>query len=220
MSIIYFVEDDQAIQYVIEKTIENAGFKGFGFSTGEAFIDAFKRQKPDMILLDIMLPDASGLDILKLIRKLDKKIPVMMISALQTEMDKVIALDLGADDYVTKPFGVLELTSRIQARLRNLKGEHLFELKNILIDDKKHLFTIDQKQVYLTNKEYDILKLLIKNQNDVVSKEMIFTFVWDTDFIGESRTLDMHIKSLRQKLKASHAEVGIKTIRGVGYHIE
>lgn len=220
MPVIYFVEDDQAIQYVIEKTIDNAGFKGQGFSTAEAFIDAFKKQRPDMILLDIMLPDASGLDLLKLIRKLDQKVPVMMVSALQNEMDKVIALDLGADDYMTKPFGVLELTSRIQAKLRNIQGDHLYTLKNVMLDDKKHLFTVNQKEVYLTNKEYDILKLLIKHQNDVVSKELIFSQIWDTDFIGESRTLDMHIKSLRQKLKSNHAEVEIKTIRGVGYHIE
>lgn len=220
MPVIYFVEDDQAIQYVIEKTIENAGYKGYGFSTGEAVIDAFKKQKPDMLLLDIMLPDASGLDILKLVRKLDKKIPIMIISALQNEMDKVIALDLGADDYMTKPFGVLELTSRIQARLRSIQGDHIIQSKNVVLDDKKHLVKMNGKEVYLTNKEYDILKLLLKNQNDVVSKEMIFSFVWDTDFIGESRTLDMHIKSIRQKLKEHQSKVSIKTIRGVGYQIE
>jgi len=143
MATIFFVEDDQAIQYVIEKTIENAGFKGQGFSTGETFIDAFKKQKPDMILLDIMLPDASGLDILKLVRKLDQKVPIMMISALQNEMDKVIALDLGADDYMTKPFGVLELTSRIQAKLRTLQGDHIYTYNNVKLDDRKHLLTID-----------------------------------------------------------------------------
>ena len=220
MPLIYFVEDDQAIHYVIEKTIENAGFTGEGFSTGEAFIQAFKKKRPDMILLDIMLPDNSGLDILKLIRKIDQKVPIMMVSALQNEMDKVIALDLGADDYMTKPFGVLELTSRIQARLRNIKGDHIFSVKNVLLDDKKHLLTINEKDVHLTNKEYDILKLLLKNQHDVVTKEMIFSFVWDTDFIGESRTLDMHIKSLRQKLKSHQADIEIKTVRGVGYHIE
>ncbi|AUD63574.1 hypothetical protein BK010_08735 [Tenericutes bacterium MO-XQ] len=220
MPMIYFVEDDQAIQYVIEKTIENAGFNGKGFSTGEAFMENFRKQKPDMVLLDVMLPDTSGLDLLKLIRKIDDKLPVMMISALQNEMDKVIALDLGADDYMTKPFGVLELTSRIQARLRNLQGDYLFTLNNIKIDDKKHIFMIGEKDVYLTNKEYDILKLLLKNQNEVVSKETIFKFVWETDFIGETRTLDMHIKSLRQKLKANGAQAKITTVRSVGYFIE
>jgi two-component system alkaline phosphatase synthesis response regulator PhoP len=220
MPMIYFVEDDQAIQYVIEKTIENAGFKGQGFSTGEAFMQSFRKQKPDMILLDVMLPDTSGLDLLKLIRKIDIHIPVMMVSALQNEMDKVIALDLGADDYMTKPFGVLELTSRIQARLRTLQGDYIFSLKNVRLNDKKHTFKINEEEVYLTNKEYEILKLLLKNQGDVVSKEMIFKFVWETDFIGETRTLDMHIKALRQKLRTNDAHVEIKTVRGVGYHIE
>jgi two-component system alkaline phosphatase synthesis response regulator PhoP len=220
MPMIYFVEDDQAIQYVVEKTIENAGLIGQGFSTGEAFMLAFRKQKPDMVLLDVMLPDTSGLDLLKLIRKIDDKIPVMMVSALQNEMDKVIALDLGADDYMTKPFGVLELTARIQARLRTLQGDHIYALKNIKLDDKKHVFDIHGKDVYLTNKEYDILKLLLKNQGEVVSKETIFKFVWETDFIGETRTLDMHIKSLRQKLKANGADAKITTVRGVGYFIE
>jgi two-component system alkaline phosphatase synthesis response regulator PhoP len=220
MAIVYFVEDDQAIQYVIEKTIENAGYKGYGFSTGEAFFDKFKVQKPDMILLDIMLPDVSGLDILKLIRKMDHKIPVMMISALQNEMDKVIALDLGADDYMTKPFGVLELTSRLQARLRNIQGDHIYSFKDVKIDDHKHICLMNDDEIYLTNKEYDILRLLIKNQNGATSKEMIFKSIWNTDFIGESRTLDMHIKSLRQKLKSKSSSLEIKTIRGVGYQIK
>jgi two-component system alkaline phosphatase synthesis response regulator PhoP len=220
MPMIYFVEDDQAIQYVIEKTIENAGLVGQGFSTGEAFMLAFRKHKPDMILLDVMLPDTSGLDLLKLIRKIDAKIPIMMVSALQNEMDKVIALDLGADDYMTKPFGVLELTARIQARLRNLQGDHVYTLKNVKIDDKKHVFDIAGKEVYLTNKEYDILKLLLKNQGEVVSKETIFKFIWETDFIGETRTLDMHIKAIRQKLKTNGADTKITTVRGVGYFIE
>lgn len=220
MAIVYFVEDDQAIQYIIEKTIENAGYTGFGFSTAEAFYTRFKVQKPDMILLDIMLPDVSGLDVLKFIRSIDKKIPVMMISALQNEMDKVIALDLGADDYMTKPFGVLELTSRLQARLRNIQGDHIYRFKDVKIDDHKHICEMNNQEVYLTNKEYDILRLLIKNQNGATSKEMIFKSVWNTDFIGESRTLDMHIKSLRQKLKNKQSSLEIKTIRGVGYQIK
>ncbi|MCD4827357.1 MAG: response regulator transcription factor [Acholeplasmataceae bacterium] len=220
MAVIYFIEDDKDIQYVIEKTIENAGFKGLGFSSAQPFFDAYKLNKPDMVLLDIMLPDTSGVEILKLIRKMDKKIPVMMISALQNEMDKVIALDAGADDYMTKPFGVLELTSRLQARLRNVQGDHIFSFENVKIDDHKHTCMIDKKEVYLTNKEYDILRLLIKNQSGVVSKEDIFKSIWQTDFIGETRTLDMHIKSLRQKLKENQSDLEIKTIRGVGYQIK
>lgn len=220
MAVIYFVEDDQAISYIIEKTIENAGLTGQAFSTGEAFLNAFKSKRPDMVLLDVMLPDVSGIDLLKIIRKIDRNLPVMMISALQSEMDKVIALDLGADDYLTKPFGVFELTSRIQARLRKKVKEQFYQLKNVSIDDLKHQCVINDQEVYLTNKEYNILKLLIKNQNQVVSKETIFQDVWETDFIGETRTLDMHIKSLRQKFVTYQAELTIKTIRGIGYTLQ
>lgn len=220
MAIVYYVEDDQSIGYIIEKTIQHAGLIGVGFQNGEAFLDKYQQQKPDMILLDVMLPRMSGLDILKEIRRKDKETPVMMISALQSEMDKVIALDLGADDYMTKPFGVLELTSRIQSKLRKNLYYPIYQLSNLSIDDKKHLCMIDNKELSLTNKEFSILKLLLKNKNSVVSKETIFKDVWDTDFIGETRTLDMHIKSLRQKLKAEEALVEIKTIRGIGYSIE
>jgi two-component system alkaline phosphatase synthesis response regulator PhoP len=220
MAIIYYVEDDQAIGYVIEKTLSHAGHQGYGFKSGEAFLAEFHKQKPDMVLLDVMLPDILGLDILKEIRKKDKEIPVMMISALQSEMDKVIALDLGADDYMTKPFGVLELTSRIQSKLRKLSQELLYILENIILDDKKHLFLIDNQEIYITHKEFSILKLLLKNKRNVVSKETFFREVWETDFIGETRTLDMHIKSLREKLKNNNAHANIKTIRAVGYQIE
>jgi len=220
MPLVYFVEDDQAIANIIDKTLKNAGIDKMGFDSGEAFLEMFRKQRPDMICLDIMLPDYSGLDLLKLIRKIDKDIPIMMISALQNEMDKVQALDLGADDYMIKPFGVLELTSRIQAKLRKLADDKIFQVKNVILDDKKHIVTINQEEVYFTQKEYDILKLLLKHHFEVVSKEKIFKSVWDTDFIGESRTLDMHIKSLRKKLSEFHAEISIKTVRSVGYHIQ
>ncbi len=220
MALVYFVEDDSAIANIIEKTLKNAGINGQCFSTGEAFLTAFRQQRPDMICLDVMLPDYSGLDILKLIRKLDKDIPIMMISALQSEMDKVLALDLGADDYLTKPFGILELTSRVQAKLRKLSDDKKFQIRNVILDDKKHVVNINGQEVYFTQKEYDILRLLLKYNHDVVSKEDIFKKVWDTDFIGETRTLDMHIKSLRKKLKDSQAEIEIKTVRSVGYHIQ
>lgn len=220
MPLIYFVEDDQAIGYVIEKTIEHAGLEGKGFRNGDAFMQAFSREKPDLILLDIMLPDISGMDLLKWVRKQDQQTPVMIISALQSEMDKVIALDHGADDYMTKPFGVLELTSRIQAKLRKYTDDRKYILGNLVLDDKKHLLTVDENPIYVTNKEYAILKLLLKNQKNVVSKETIFKDVWETDFIGETRTLDMHIKALRMKLSDSHAKAQIITIRGIGYQIE
>jgi len=217
---IYFVEDDQAIGYVIEKTIEHAGLEGKGFRDGSSFQQAFLKDKPDLILLDLMLPDVSGMDLLKWIRSLDQHTPVMVVSALQSEMDKVIALDQGADDYMTKPFGVLELTSRIQSKLRKQTDDRKYSLGNLLLDDKKHMLLINEDNVYLTNKEYAILKLLLKNQKNVVSKETIFKDVWETDFIGETRTLDMHIKALRNKLQDSKANVQITTVRGVGFQIE
>lgn len=220
MALIYFVEDDTSISYIIKKTLEHAGIKGSGFSNAEDFFKAFREKKPDMILLDVMLPEISGIDILKTVRKVDAEVPIMMISALQSEMDKVIALDYGADDYMTKPFGVFELTSRIQARLRKRQSIDSYDYQDIKIDDHKRLFTICEKEVYLTQKEYDILKLLIKEKGRVVSKETIFKMVWDTDFIGETRTLDMHIKSIREKLKNNHSNVSIKTIRGIGYQVE
>ncbi|MDO9629955.1 MAG: response regulator transcription factor [Acholeplasmataceae bacterium] len=220
MPIIYYVEDDQAIGYVIEKTINHSGMIGKGFQKGELFLDAYRKEKPDLILLDVMLPDISGLELLKLIRKLDRETPIMMISALQSEMDKVIALDLGADDYMTKPFGVLELTSRIQAKLRKVADEKIYQFNNVILDDKKHICLIKNEEVYLTNKEFSIIKLLLKNKGVVVTKETIFKEVWETDFIGETRTLDMHIKSLREKLNHNHADIEIKTIRGIGYQVE
>ncbi|MDX9692175.1 MAG: response regulator transcription factor [Acholeplasmataceae bacterium] len=219
MATIYYVEDDQSIGYIIEKTLEHAGIKGVGFQKIEDFMHAFRKLTPDMVLLDIMLPDGSGLDVLKLIRSTHKELPIMMISALQSEMDKVIALDLGADDYMTKPFGVLEMTSRIQARLRKADHHILISLGNVTIDDQKHICVMNNKEVYLTNKEYSILKLLIKHKGNVLSKESIFQQVWETNYMGETRTLDMHIKSLRQKLMSYHANVSISTIRGIGYQI-
>ncbi|MCF7932561.1 MAG: response regulator transcription factor [Acholeplasmataceae bacterium] len=220
MPLVYYVEDDQAIGYIIEKTILNAGLKGVGFKQGEAFLDAFAKNRPDMVLLDIMLPDISGLELLRTIRKLDSEIPVMMVSALQNEMDKVTALDLGADDYMTKPFGVLELTSRIQSKLRKHKDRDLFSLKNVILDDSRHKFFVDESDVYLTNKEYEIMKLLISQKGLVVRKEDIFMNVWETDYIGETRTLDMHIKALRDKLLEHNSAMVIRTIRGVGYMAE
>jgi len=220
MATIYFVEDDQAISYIIEKTIQHAGLIGVGFQKGEDFLKKYQLQKPELILLDVMLPGMSGLDILKEVRKHDHETPVIMISALQSEMDKVIALDMGADDYMTKPFGVLELTSRIQAKLRKNMDSKVYQMSNVSLDDKKHICLINDKEIYFTNKEFSILRLLMKNASSVVSKEMIFKDVWETDFIGETRTLDMHIKSLRQKLKAESALIEIKTIRGIGYLVE
>jgi two-component system, OmpR family, alkaline phosphatase synthesis response regulator PhoP len=220
MPLIYYVEDDQAIRFIIEKTISNANLDGKGFPNGKLFLEAMQNKIPDFILLDMMLPDISGIELVKAVRKMSSDVPVMMLSALQDEMNKVSALDAGADDYMVKPFGVLELTSRIQSKLRKLRDYKILSLNNVTMDLRIHQITVEDKILTLTNKEYDILKLLLKSSHQVVTKELIFRDVWDTSYIGETRTLDMHIKSLRQKLASLHASVLIKTIRGVGYQIE
>jgi two-component system, OmpR family, alkaline phosphatase synthesis response regulator PhoP len=220
MPLIYYVEDDQAIRYIIEKTIINAQLEGKGFADGMSFLESLHKKMPDLILLDIMLPDTSGIELVKKIRKIHAEVPILILSALQSEMDKVAALDAGADDYMVKPFGVLELTSRMQSKLRKLKDPKMLQLANLTMDLRKHLVMVDLSQMVLTNKEFDILKLLLKNPNQVVSKELIFRDVWDTNYIGETRTLDMHIKSLRQKIVLAKAKLHIHTIRGVGYQIE
>lgn len=216
--LIYFLEDDLDVSYIIKKTIENANYQARGFKTASDFLDAYHVLKPDLILLDVMLPDVSGLDVLKLIRKKNVETPIIMISAKTSEMDKVSALDAGADDYITKPFGILELTSRIHARLRQSKPNKL-SFKDILINDERHEVFINDTLVYFTNKEYLILKALIDNSDKVIERENLFLKVWDTHYMGETRTLDMHIKSIRQKLKENNSSVVITTIRGVGYQV-
>ncbi|MFH2116864.1 MAG: response regulator transcription factor [Bacillota bacterium] len=215
--LIYYIENNQLLRSVIDKMIQQEGFSSVGFHKSEDFLIEFSRHKPDMILVEIEISSVSGLNILKLIREVDKDTPVVVILPLQSEKDKVVALDMGASDYIVKPFGVLELTSKIQSKLIGNIGLNIYKFGNVTIDEKKHLCMIKQDKIYLTNKEFSILKLLIKDKTDIISKESIFKAVWDTNFIGETRTLDMHIKSLRQKLKIAHATMEIKTIRGIGY---
>lgn len=217
--LVYFVEDDTSIAYIIDKTLEKLGVDKKGFITGQSFIDAYDEQKPDLILLDIMLPDTSGIELLKYVRKDDKEIPIIIISALFNEMDKVIALDSGADDYITKPFGLLELTSRIQAKLRKVSDKSTINFYDIKIDLKQYKVYVKQAEVSLTNKEYEIFKYMIENAENVLTKEDIFCAVWNSDFMGETRALDMHIKALRQKLKEANSEVKIETVYGIGYKI-
>src|SRR5690554_3019722 len=189
--LVYFVEDDTSIAYIIDKTLEKLGVDKKGFITGQSFIDAYDEQKPDLILLDIMLPDTSGIELLKEVRNDNKEIPIIIISALFNEMDKVLAFDYGADDYITKPFGILELTSRIQAKLRKVVDKKIISFGDITIDLKKYkVYTLDN-EISLTNKEFDVLSYLIKNSEEVLTKEKIFHNVWDTDFMGETRALDM-----------------------------
>ena len=221
--LIYSVEDDINIAHVIQIAMQNSGFDIQGFIDGKSFFQAMDVNTPDLILLDVMLPDLDGIEILKRLKSVSnyKKIPVMIISAKSTELDKVIGLDSGADDYMQKPFGVLELISRVKSLLRrtiNDDDSSIIEIGDLKLDVHEHILTYNNELVTLTIKEFQLLKLLMESPNKTMTREDIFSSVWGYDFLGETRTLDVHIKELRQKLtKAGGNPDLIQTIRGVGY---
>ena len=223
MALIYIVEDDQNIREIESFALKNSGYTIMDFECAKDFYHQLAEKVPDCILLDIMLPDEDGLEILKKIRSIPdtRKVPIMMITAKTTELDKVKGLDLGADDYITKPFGIMELISRVKALLRrsmNMEDEKFLSAGDIFLDGEKHMVYVKDEPLDLTFKEYELLKLLIQNQGIVMSRDVIMERIWGIDFEGESRTLDVHIKTLRQKLK--NAGTLIKTVRNVGYMIE
>ena len=223
MTLIYIVEDDQNIREIESFALKNSGYTIMDFECAKDFYHQLAEKVPDCILLDIMLPDEDGLEILKKIRSIPdtRKVPIMMITAKTTELDKVKGLDLGADDYITKPFGIMELISRVKALLRrsmNMEDEKFLSAGDIFLDGEKHMVYVKDEPIDLTFKEYELLKLLIQNQGIVMSRDVIMERIWGIDFEGESRTLDVHIKTLRQKLK--NAGTLIKTVRNVGYMIE
>ncbi len=220
MALIYIVEDDENIKEIEMFALKNAGYEVQGFDCASAFYARLKERLPSLVLLDIMLPDEGGLEIIQKLRRSanTRRLPVILVTAKTTELDKVKGLDTGADDYITKPFGVMELISRVKALMRRAQGqeeERLIRLESIFMDDEKRAVFVDDQPVELTYKEYELLKLLLRNAGIVVSREMILDHVWGTDFEGESRTLDMHIKTLRQKL--GPASTMIRTVRNVGY---
>ncbi|MBQ7934453.1 MAG: response regulator transcription factor [Lachnospiraceae bacterium] len=221
MALIYVVEDDISIQEIETFALANVGYEAKGFTTAADFYHAMDGVLPDLVLLDIMLPDEDGLSILKKLRsrKDTARVPVIMVTAKTTEIDKVKGLDSGADDYMTKPFGVMELISRVKAILRRSARpedkEKVLRLDNIVLDMERHAVTVSGELCELTYKEYELLKLLMINAGIVTTREAILNRVWGTNFEGESRTLDMHIKTLRQKLKDAGGL--IKTVRNVGY---
>ena len=223
MAIIYIVEDDRNIREIETIALQNSGYTVESFELAKTFYRRLDERTPDLILLDVMLPDEDGLDILKKIRTRGdtKKLPVLMVTAKSTEIDKVRGLDMGADDYLTKPFGVMELVSRIKALLRRTRGnaeEKQLRLGGIFMDGERRTTYVNDEVIELTFKEYELLKYLIANQGIVLSREQIMGQVWGTYFEGETRTVDMHIKTLRQKLLEEGAR--IRTVRNVGYVIE
>ncbi len=220
MSLIYVVEDDRNIQEIEVFALKNSGYEVEGFENAREFKKALENQVPDLILLDIMLPDIDGLELLRRIRltKSTALVPVIMVTAKTTEIDKVKGLDLGADDYMTKPFGVMELVSRVKAMLRRVKREdknEAIEFDDIYLDESRRQVTVSGQSCELTYKEFELLKLLMNYSGIVVPRNQILDKVWGSDFEGESRTLDMHIKTLRQKLGKKGKL--IQTVRNVGY---
>lgn len=221
MALIYAVEDDKNILEIEMFALKNSGYMVEGFECARDFYKKMEERMPDLVLLDIMLPDEDGLEIVGKLRRRPetKKMPIIMVTAKTTEIDKVKGLDVGADDYLTKPFGVMELIARVKAILRRTMEEDKFlSVGDVFLDDEKRMVYVNDAPCTLTFKEYELLKLLLHNAGIVVSREIILERVWGIDFEGESRTLDMHIRTLRQKL--GEAGAMIRTVRNVGYMIE
>lgn len=219
---IYCVEDDDSIRELVVYTLETTGLKARGFADGREFMEALAFDTPELILLDIMLPGEDGLALLRRLKgsQKTKDIPVIMVTAKGAEYDKVVGLDSGADDYVAKPFGMMELVSRIKAVLRRssrIQERTNLEAGGIRIDVKKHEVTVNGKPITLTLKEFELLEHLMRNRNIVLTRDQLLEDIWGYDFDGETRTVDVHIRTLRQKLGEKGAI--IETVRGVGYRV-
>ena len=231
MALIYVVEDDRNIQEIETFALSGAGYQTRGFDCAAGFYRALEEEKPDLVLLDVMLPDEDGLTVVQKLRNCRDTVflPVIMVTAKTTEIDKVKGLDMGADDYLTKPFGVMELISRVKAMLRRSQagrdqhmgpgptgwfGTNRLVLGEVVMDQEKHAVTVCGRVCELTYKEYELLKLFLANAGIVLTRDVILERVWGSSFEGESRTLDMHIKTLRQKLGDQGGM--IRTVRNVG----
>ena len=222
---IYYVEDDTSIRELVLYALKTAEFQVMGFENAASFYKRMKEQQPDLILLDIMLPDEDGVSILKKLKSRPdtENIPVIMMTAKSSEYDKVLGLDSGTDDYITKPFGVMELISRVKAVIRRSdrsKGSagEVLKIGELVLDEQKHEVYARGQEVSLTFKEFELLSYLMKNRGLVLSRDKILNTIWNYEYEGESRTVDVHIGSLRQKLGTCGDF--IKTIRGIGYKIE
>lgn len=216
---IYCVEDDNAIRDLMLYTLGASGFQAKGFPDSTFFWQAMTEEKPELILLDIMLPGEDGITVLKRLRAASAtvNIPVIMATAKGSEFDKVIGLDTGADDYLVKPFGMMEMVARIKAVMRRTapKTDQVLTCGDIVLDEVRHIVTVDGKQVVLTLKEYELLKLLMENAGQVFTRDILLSRIWGQDYLGETRTVDVHIGTLRTKLAKGGEK--IETVRGVGY---
>lgn len=218
---IYCVEDDSNIRDLVVYTLHSTGMEAKGFEDGRKFMEALSVELPELVLLDIMLPGEDGMSILKRLKSNAKtrEIPVIMLTAKSSEYDKVFGLDGGADDYVTKPFGMMELVSRIKAVLRRttIMKKEQYIYGNLTLDLKKHEVTVDGNPVILTLKEFELLRRLVQNPNMVLTRDCLLEEIWGYDFEVETRTVDVHVRTLRQKL--GRAGEMIQTVRGVGYRL-
>ncbi len=217
---IYLVEDDNSIRELVVYTLNNVGLPSCGMGNEAELLTALEKETPELLLLDIMLPGTDGLEILKKLRANPKykKLPIIMLTAKSTEYDKVIGFDLGADDYITKPFGMMELVARVKALLRRTEKDEnsaVLEGGGITLSEERHEAFVGGEKIALTLKEFSILALLMKNKQTVFTRDQLLNKLWGYDFDGENRTVDVHIRTLRQKLGT--AGDTIKTIRGIGY---
>ncbi len=220
---IWCVEDDAAIRDVELYALQSTGFEARGFEDGNAFWEALQTQKPDLVVLDVMLPGLDGVELLRKIRGDSRlaDLPIIMATAKGSEYDKIQSLDLGADDYVVKPFGVMELISRIKAVLRRYKPpevQKLLKFGGLILNLDAHTVSADGERIQLTYKEYELLRLFLSHPGMAFTREQLFAKVWGEDYVGETRTLDMHIRTLRQKL-GNYGKY-IETLRNVGYRLE
>lgn len=222
---IYIVEDDDNIRSMVQYALTGNGYQAEGFECGQSFFQKLEQKVPDLILLDIMLPGEDGLEILQRLRqqKETQLIPILMLTAKSEEMDKVRGLDLGADDYMTKPFGILELLSRIRALLRRTQRQNQvlpeavsrYQSQGICVDKESHEVTVDGSAVILTKKEFQLLCAFMENRGHVLSREQLMSRVWEFEYSGETRTIDIHVNTLRKKIGDDGTR--IQTVRGVGY---
>ena len=217
------VEDDASIRDIEVYTLNSTGFEAKGVADGEAFRAALREQKPELVLLDVMLPGEDGVSLLRFLKSSPEtaEIPVIMATAKGMEYDKIQSLDLGADDYLVKPFGMMEMVSRVKAVLRRCRPapvQHILKSDGLTVNLDEHTVTADSERIQLTYKEFELLRLFLSHPGVAFTRDQLFSEIWGEDYIGETRTVDMHIRTLRQKLGKYGAR--IETVRGVGYRLE
>ena len=220
---IWCVEDDSSIRDIEVYALSSTGFEARGFEDGDSFWHALQSEKPDLVVLDVMLPGKDGVTLLKLMKSSEefREIPVIMATAKGSEYDKIQSLDLGADDYLVKPFGIMEMVSRVKAVLRRCKptvDSKSFKLEGLVLNPTEHIVTVDGERVILTFKEYELLHLFLSQPGVAFTREQLLSNVWNAEYLGETRTVDMHIRTLRQKL-GNYGHI-IETVRNVGYRLE